>query len=59
MNIFPFSSQYILNPNPLNLYFNNFLLETFNLFLQDLLPTIQYCSTFVGIPVSLELPPAV
>lgn len=57
--IFPKTSQYILKSDSFNEFYCEFLKNSFGFTLQDLLPTVQYCSTFAFLPLSFELPPAV
>ena len=54
---FPRSSKYLFDPkNWLNDMFSEFLQYSFGFSLADLLPTIQYCSTYFILPLSFELP---
>lgn len=56
---FPHRSAYLLSPHPINHFFNKFLLDSFGVGLNDLLPTIQYCSTFLTGGVCLGEVPSV
>lgn len=54
---FPRSSKYLFDHSIwLNELFNDFLQFSFGVGLSDLLPTIQYCSTYLILPLSFELP---
>ena len=54
---FPSSSQYLVDKEvTLNETFNKFLNFSFNIFLCDLHPTIQYCASFFILPLTFELP---
>ena len=59
VEIFPRSSHYLLKSSDFNNFYSQFLKHSFGFVLQDLLPTVQYCSTFFLLPLSFELPPAV
>jgi len=57
---FPRNSFYLLDKtSEFNDLFGNFLLYSFGFELNDLLPSIQYTSTYVRLPISLDLPKAV
>jgi hypothetical protein len=49
-------SSFILDRTPFNCFFNDFLLYTFSFTLGDILPAVQYCSIFVILPISLDMP---
>lgn len=52
---YPRSSNYLLDDsNPLNDLFRAFVEYTFGFLLFDLLPTIQYCSTFFALRMDYE-----
>ncbi|MBS1889966.1 MAG: hypothetical protein JST59_01625 [Actinobacteria bacterium] len=54
---FPRTSKYIFDEeNWLNDLFNEFVSSEFGFLLADLLPSIQYCSTYFLLPLSFELP---
>lgn len=44
---FPTSSQFLLEKSSFNEFFSDFLRDSFSQQLEDLLPMIQYCATFV------------
>ena len=44
---FPTSSQFLLEKSTFNEFFSDFLRDSFSQQLEDLLPMIQYCATFV------------
>jgi hypothetical protein len=57
---FPYNSQYLLDTkNEFNDLFGDFLTYSFGFELIDLLPSIQYVSTYINLPVSLDLPKVV
>lgn len=57
---FPSSSLYLLEPNfAFNNLFARFLEIHFGIELEELLPSIQYASTFAGLEVSTKLPSVV
>lgn len=56
---FPRNSRYLLDDSAFNQLFGNFLIYSFGFELTDLLPTIQYISTYIRLPISYELPKAV
>ena len=59
LNDFPTSSLYLLNDSlPYNELYSYFISNFFGLALYDLLPTIQYGSTFFGLEFQIELPVA-
>lgn len=45
-------SQLVLSPTPFNEYFSGFLNDSFGFPLADILPTVQYCSIFVVLPLN-------
>lgn len=54
---FPTSSLYLLNDNfAFNNLFSIFLKQHFGMELGDLLPCIQFASTFFGLKLSMDLP---
>lgn len=54
---FPRSSLYLLDEDNLfNDLFMNFLNESFNIALIDLLPTVQYTATYFILPMSYDDP---
>lgn len=57
---FPYSSNFLMLKTPFNEFFTNFLRESFgwNDILR-LLPMIQYCATFVILPLKFDLPTAI
>jgi hypothetical protein len=59
LTTFPTSSQYLFKENDLNNFYCDFLLSSFQFSLPDLLPTVQYCSTFLLLPLSFDLPPGI
>ena len=59
VQIFPKSSQYLLKPTQFNSFYWKFLKQSFGFSLQDLLPTVQYCATFLFLPLDFNLPLAV
>jgi len=50
--------MYLFVETQFNEVYNMFLIENFNIDKIDLLPTIQYCSTFLDTKFSYQLPPA-
>lgn len=50
------SSQLILAPTPLNRFFSTFLQDSFGFPLSDILPTVQYASIFVVLPLGQDMP---
>lgn len=57
---FPRNSSYLLDKtNQFNDLFDKFLLYSFGFELSDLLPSVQYVSTFIKLPINLDLPKAV
>ena len=38
------------------MFFSQFLMDSFDFPLEDILPTVQYCSIFVVLPLSMEFP---
>ena len=60
--LFPRTSHYLIdrdrdNPyNPYNDLFGDFVMESFNLTLSELLPTVQYTATFFNITFTYEKP---
>lgn len=56
ISVFPNSSQFLLESTPFNDFFARFLKDSFNQELLDLLPMIQYCATFVILPLNFDLP---
>lgn len=50
------SSQLVLAPTPLNLFFSTFLQDSFGFPLADILPAVQYASVFVVLPLGQEMP---
>lgn len=59
VSVFPHSSQFLLEDSVFNNFFKQFLEESFGQNLHDLLPMIQYCATFVILPLKFDLPDAV
>jgi hypothetical protein len=56
---FPYSSLYLLDESfAYNDLFSNFMENYFGMSLLDLLPTIQYVSTYFSLPTNLSLPVA-
>lgn len=54
---FPYSSLYLLDQSfAYNRFFGEFVEKAFNFNLTDLLPTIQFASTFCALPVEVEFP---
>jgi hypothetical protein len=49
---FRFHSHMILSSTPFNVFFSNFLNDSFGFPLEDILPAVQYCSIFVVLPLS-------
>jgi hypothetical protein len=47
-----YHSQLVLEQSPFNIFYSGFLFDSFGFPLQDILPTVQYCSIFVVLPVS-------
>lgn len=57
---FPRNSSYLLDKtSAFNDLFGNFLTYSFGFELTDLLPSIQYISTYIKLPLILDLPKAV
>jgi hypothetical protein len=57
INNFPYSSQFLMEKSPFNEFFTNFLKESFGWNeIRNLLPMIQYCATFVILPLKFDLP---
>ena len=57
---FPRNSCYLLDKtSSFNDLFGNFLLYSFGFEISDLLPSIQYVSTYIRLPINLDLPKAV
>ena len=53
---FPCSSHYLLRDDCFNDLFSHFLASTFNCLLQELLPTVQYCATYLGLKIMNSQP---
>jgi hypothetical protein len=53
---FPSTSKYLMEDTELNEFFCGFVRQSFGFSLQDLLPTVQYCSTFLELPLCFNLP---
>ena len=49
-------SHFILSKTPFNNLFSRFLFESFGFPLEEILPTVQYCSSFTVLPVRFQLP---
>ena len=61
VNVFPNSSQFLLEKSTFNDFFNKFLKDSFSHDLHellDLLPNIQYGATFAILPLKFDLPEA-
>lgn len=59
ISVFPNSSQFLLEKSLFNEFYSKFLKDSFDQELNELLPMIQYCATFVILPLKFDLPDAV
>ncbi len=53
---FRYHSNLILSATPFNVFYSNFLIDSFGFPLKDILPAVQYCSIFVILPLSSDMP---
>lgn len=56
VNVYPHSSQFLFEKSVFHEFFSKFLKDSFGQELIDLLPMIQYCATFVILPLRFALP---